>query len=75
VVPGGIPDKTASLPVSIRLPNGQGWAVANKGAQLSYRFDGGNWTQPRANAVLVPDGTNAEVKVSIGGAAKTVQLH
>ena len=31
VVPGGIPDKTASLPVSIRLPNGQGWAVANKG--------------------------------------------
>jgi hypothetical protein len=75
VVPGGIPDKTASLPVSIRLPNGQGWAVANKGAQLSYRFDGGSWSQPRANAVLVPDGTNAEVKVSIGGAAKTVQLH
>jgi hypothetical protein len=75
VVPGGIPDKTAALPVSIRLPNGQGWAVANKGAQLSYRFDGGSWSQPRANAVLVPDGTNAEVKVSIGGAAKTVQLH
>jgi hypothetical protein len=75
VVPGGIPDRTASLPVSIRLPNGQGWAVANKGAQLSYRFNGGSWSQPRANAVLVPDGTNAEVKVSIGGAAKTVQLH
>jgi hypothetical protein len=75
VVPGGIPDRTASLPVSIRLPDGQGWAVANKGAQLSYRFDGGSWSRPRANALLVPDGTNAEVKVSIGGAAKTVQLH
>lgn len=75
VVPGGIPDKTATLPVSIRLPNGQGWAVANKGAQLSYRFDGGSWSQSRANAVLVPDGPNAEVKVSVNGAAKTVQLH
>jgi hypothetical protein len=75
VATGGIPDKKAPLPVSIRLPNGQGWAVANKGAQLSYRFDGGSWSQPRANAVLVPDGTNTEVKVTIGGAAKTVQLH
>ena len=75
VVPGGEPDKAAVLPVALHLPDGQGWAVARKGAQLRYRVDGGAWSRPRANAVLVPEGTGAEVKVTVDDKTQTVDLH
>ncbi|HET6291766.1 MAG TPA: hypothetical protein VFG33_00280 [Kribbella sp.] len=74
IIPGGVPDKNAALPVSIKLPDGQGWAVAQKDAQLSYRFEGGAWTSPRANASLVPAGQDVEVKVVLRGVEKIVQL-
>ncbi|MEU4190260.1 hypothetical protein AB0E69_00020 [Kribbella sp. NPDC026611] len=60
---GGVPDKDAVLPVQVKLPDGQGWAVAQKDAQLSYRLDGGAWSPARSNALLVPAGDDAEVKV------------
>ncbi|MGW1341767.1 hypothetical protein ACWCOV_11980 [Kribbella sp. NPDC002412] len=74
IVPGGVPDGTSALPVSIRLPAGQGWAVARKDAKLSYRHDGGAWSTPRTNAVLVPAGDKAEVRVEASGLTEVVTL-
>ncbi|MFI6680515.1 hypothetical protein [Kribbella sp. NPDC050470] len=74
IVPGGVPDGNSPLPVSVRLPAGQGWAVARKGANLSYRYDGGAWSTPRTNAVLVPAGDKAEVKVEASGTTEVVTL-
>jgi hypothetical protein len=74
-VPGGVPLQESPLPVSIKLPDGQGWAVAQKDADLSYRIDGGTWSTPRKNALLVPAGRNAEVEVATSNGETTVQLH
>lgn len=74
IVSGGVPDAAAALPVAIKLPDNQGWAVARKDAQLSYRYDGGAWSPARSNALLVPAGTHAEVKVEIGGSTDVVPL-
>ncbi|WP_405062853.1 hypothetical protein OG474_14780 [Kribbella sp. NBC_01505] len=63
IVPGGVPDRTSGdLPVRIKLPDKQGWAVAAQGATLSYRFGDGAWSTDSRNALLVPDGERAEVK-------------
>jgi hypothetical protein len=75
IVPGGVPLQESPLPVSIKLPDGQGWAVAQKDADLSYRVDGGNWSTPRKNALLVPAGRDAEAKVATSNGETTVQLH
>lgn len=74
IVPGGVPDASAALPVAIELPDDQGWAVARKDAQLSYRYDGGAWSPARPNALLVPAGAHAEVKVEAGGKTDVVPL-
>lgn len=78
MVQGGVPDASAALPVSIKLPDGQGWAVARKDAQLSYRYDGGAWSAARSNALLVPAGAKAgvrvEVRVEAGGNTDVVPL-
>jgi hypothetical protein len=74
VVPGGVPDPDATLPVSIKLPAGQGWAIAAKDAELSYRFGSGAWSPVRKNAALVPAGAEAEVKVTLGATTKVVPL-
>lgn len=74
IVPGGIPDRNAVLPVSIKLTGSQGWAVARRDAQLSYRYDGGAWSPARANALLVPAGVKAEVKVAFDGKEEIVTL-
>ncbi|WP_329004296.1 hypothetical protein OHA18_12960 [Kribbella sp. NBC_00709] len=74
IVLGGVPDAAAALPVAIELPDGQGWAVAHKDAQLSYRYDGGAWSPARSNALLVPAGTHAEVQVEAGGTTDVVPL-
>ena len=73
IIPGGIPDKNSVLPVAIKLPDGQGWAVAQKGAQLSYRT-AGTLSKPRPNALLVPAGASAEVRVVLNGKTVTVPL-
>ena len=74
IVPGGIPDRNAVLPVSIKLTAGQGWAVARRDAKLSYRYDGGAWSPARPDALLVPAGPKAEVKVEAGGKEEIVTL-
>jgi hypothetical protein len=78
IVAGGVPDKAAALPVSIKLPDGQGWAVVRKDGQLSYRYDGGAWSAARSNALLVPAGAKAGVKVQVrveaGGKTDVVPL-
>jgi hypothetical protein len=74
IVPGGVPDPKATLPVQVKLPDGQGWAVAANEAKLSYRFGTGAWSTPRDNAVLVPGGVKAEVKVTLKGIDKVVPL-
>ncbi|HET6989226.1 MAG TPA: hypothetical protein VFI00_21545 [Kribbella sp.] len=74
IVPGGIPDRDAVLPVSIKLPGDQGWAVARKDARLAFRYDGGAWSPARPDALLVPAGTKPEVKVETGGKTSLVAL-
>lgn len=74
VVQGGVPDPKAALPVSVKLPDGQGWAVAQMKADLSYRYGDGAWSAPRKNTALVPAGKDAEVRVTLDGQTKTVPL-
>ncbi|MEU4606851.1 hypothetical protein AB0F43_28040 [Kribbella sp. NPDC023972] len=74
IVPGGVPDRNTVLPVSIKLPGDQGWAVARRNAQLSYRYDGGAWSPARSNALVVPAGAKAEVKVDSDGRSEIVTL-
>jgi hypothetical protein len=71
---GGVPDRNAVLPASIKLTGSQGWAVARRDAQLSYRYDGGAWSPARSNALLVPAGAKAEVKVGFDGTEEIVTL-
>ena len=47
-------DPTKRLPVLVKLPDGQGWVVASKGAVLSYRVGTGPWQGARRNAALLP---------------------
>ncbi len=74
IAAGGVPDPKAPLPVNVKLPGGQGWAVAAKDAELSYRFGTGAWSAVRKNATLVPAGKNAAVRVTVGGTEKIVPL-
>ncbi|MGW6283063.1 hypothetical protein [Kribbella sp. NPDC055071] len=76
IVSGGVPDGDDILPVSIKLPDNQGWAIARYQAKLSYRIDGGAWSQERSDALLVPAGTTVEVRVVRNGdMADIVTLH
>ncbi len=79
VTSGGVPDPKALLPVQIRLPRDQGWAVAQSQAKLSYRYDGGAWSAARDNATLVPApdkaGAKVEVQVEAGDKTEIVTLH
>ncbi|QFU91392.1 hypothetical protein YIM_31130 [Amycolatopsis sp. YIM 10] len=65
VLPGDPVDPAAALPVRLRLPDGQGWVVAAKGAQLSYRT-GDNWEGNFTDAALIPD-TAVQVQVRLPG--------
>jgi hypothetical protein len=47
-------DPTKPLPVLAKLPDGQGWIVARKGAVLSYRVGTGPLQGARRNAALLP---------------------
>jgi hypothetical protein len=60
---GDVVNRNRTLPVRFRLPDGQGWLVAAKGAPLSYRTtSGGAWQVAGTDAALVPDETT-QVKV------------
>ncbi|MFC9694645.1 hypothetical protein ACFTSF_39225 [Kribbella sp. NPDC056951] len=63
IIGGGEPNRGAALPVQIRLPDNQGWAVAAKDATLSYRYGEGAWSATSKHALLIPHGEDVEVKV------------
>jgi hypothetical protein len=61
--------KDAATPVLLQLPRGQGWLVAQRGAQLRYRTAaGGAWVDAGHNAALLP-ATAVAVQVTRDGAA------
>lgn len=74
VISAGIPQRDVALPVSIRLPEGQGWLVASNKAQLSYKQPDGSWSKAMPNALLVPDKPGAKVKVKLQGQEQIVSL-
>jgi len=48
-------DPIAMLPVRVRLPNGLGWIVADRGSMLQYRTAvGGPWQPAGVDAALLP---------------------
>ncbi|SCF46415.1 hypothetical protein [Micromonospora mirobrigensis] len=55
-------DRTAPLPVAVRLPDGRGWLVARKDATLSYLDHDGRWHPAGRNAALLPS-TATRVRV------------
>ncbi len=74
VVSGGEAARDAALPVQIRLPGNQGWAVAAKDATLSYRYGNGGWSPASKNALLIPYAEDVEVKVESPVQTETVQI-
>lgn len=56
IVVGPSVNPAAPLPVRLRLPDGQGWVVADYGATLRYRTDAnGPWQDAGRDAALLPD--------------------
>jgi hypothetical protein len=70
---GGVADRSKPLPVAIRLPDAQGWVVAQKAAGLSYRVGAGEWRTAGRDAALLPDDAT-EVRVVLDGVTKYVPL-
>lgn len=71
----GFIDWKASLPVRLRLPDGQGVLVAAEGAALSYRVGAGRWQDAGSGAALLPaDATEVRVTAA-GGTAITVRVN
>jgi hypothetical protein len=74
VIAGDKPDKAATLPVKVHLPDGQGWVVADAGATLTFRTSAnGEWQDAGKNSAILPEGT-LQVQVSKTGAPATVDL-
>lgn len=71
VVFGGELDGGVPLPVRVHLPDGQGWAVADKGAALSYDTGDGRWIGVGRDAALIPENA-ARVQVARDGAQPAV---
>jgi hypothetical protein len=61
VTAGGPIGRGDSVPVRVRLPDGQGWLVAAKGSALSWRTGTGPWTTAGTDAALLP-ATATEVR-------------
>ncbi|MFC0624757.1 hypothetical protein [Kribbella deserti] len=74
VVGAGIPWRNDPLPVRVQLPEGQGWLVAGRGAELSFQHKDGTWSSPMTNALLVPATPGAKVRVQLAGQQQVVTL-
>jgi hypothetical protein len=69
VLYAGALDSAAILPARLRLPDGQGWLVADRGATLGYRTGGTAILQQAGlDAALLPDNTT-QVEVTRPGSA------
>ena len=79
VVFGGFVDPKAVLPVRVKLPDQQGWVVADRGAALRYQRGAGSgnsaqWIDAGKDAALIPADAVAVRVTRAGGAPVTVQL-
>jgi hypothetical protein len=63
---GGPIDANAVPPVRMRLPDGQGWVVADRGAMLRHRTGDGAWQNAGRDAALLPPAAT-EVEVTRPG--------
>lgn len=74
VVPGEEVDPAAALPVKLRLPDAQGWVVAQRGAQFAFRLSPDDpWQDAGPKAALLPDAA-VQVRVTTGGTETVVDL-
>jgi hypothetical protein len=74
VIAGGVVDPVSPLPVRLRMPDRQGWVVADYGAALSYRTaPNAAWQDAGYNAALLPDDVT-EVRVTRHGTPTPVAL-
>ena len=71
LIAGAQIDPHAALPVSINLPDAQGWLVAAVGSSLRYRIGSGVWLPAGRDAALLPP-TSTAVEVTSGSSAVTV---
>jgi hypothetical protein len=64
----------AALPLTVHLPDGQGWLVIDYGATLAYRTSRTTpWQPATADAALLPENA-LEVQITTGSAATIHQL-
>jgi hypothetical protein len=71
VAHGGPIDSEAALPVTVRLPGGDGWVVARLKATLRWRSDTGPWRLAGQDAALIP-ATATQVEVTPAGASTRI---
>jgi len=72
-VTGGPVADPKHLPWSIRLPDGQGWLVADLNATLRYRIGSGGWLGTAHSVALFPSQAT-EIQVTANGTTRTVPL-
>ncbi|MGK5740072.1 hypothetical protein [Micromonospora sp. URMC 103] len=69
VAASGFADRTAPLPVRLRLPDRQGVLVAAEGAALGYQIGAGKWHDAGRDAALLPaNATKVRVTPATGNA-------
>ncbi|MFC7617180.1 hypothetical protein ACFQV2_30900 [Actinokineospora soli] len=68
---GGRIDREAALPAKVRLPDGQGWIVAARGATLAYRADeDAEWQEMGTDAAHLPG--DGQVRVTTPGKGEVI---
>ncbi|HEY0637361.1 MAG TPA: hypothetical protein VGD67_06920, partial [Pseudonocardiaceae bacterium] len=72
VYDGGPVDPSAALPVRLRMPDGQGWFVANQGRRFAFRTTPDiEWIDAGQDAVLLPEYAT-EVRLTMPGGEPVV---
>jgi hypothetical protein len=74
LVTGAQVDPGATLPVALKLPDNQGWLVANVGATLRCRRGSDGWLSVGRDAALLPARATAVEVTRPGRPTEVVQL-
>jgi len=61
------------VPWTVRLPNGQGWLVVDKGAVLQYRVGSGTWQRNDHDVALMPPNATT-LRVTKNGTPRIITL-
>ncbi|MFN2540403.1 MAG: hypothetical protein ABR549_19915, partial [Mycobacteriales bacterium] len=67
-------DPHAVLPITVALPDAQGWVVAAVGSSLRYRIGSGAWVSAGKDAALLPAHATAVQVTPLGGTPSVVNL-